>query len=329
VDVEVTRKAISTFLQPDPDSRTKEHDGRRIEEIDGGWRLLNYERYREQRDVEIRRETNRNSMRRTRAASRASATDTDGTRAVHSVPVGTKWAQAEAEAEAEADHSLRECSATRARDVTSPRKTRQDYVLPNPLDDPSEDPMVATLIAAIEGEAVLAEAVASPRGLAERIAGKLMARGTPVEWAVAAIGRAADDVAAVRATGVAPSPERVAQTIMRWASNPRRPGVPAAGADAGAGDAGGDGLRRWRSREAGGWCLKSEEDGGEYCPLCRGPFTHTSGGGYICKTCCMPAHICTAPPGEREHWLSRRERNRALPVPVSELLKSVSGGGES
>lgn len=40
-------RALAMFLAPDPDSRTKEHDGRRIAVIDGGWRLLNYEAYRD------------------------------------------------------------------------------------------------------------------------------------------------------------------------------------------------------------------------------------------------------------------------------------------
>ena len=39
------RTALACFLAPDPDSRTKDHEGRRIKEIDGGWQLLNYEKY--------------------------------------------------------------------------------------------------------------------------------------------------------------------------------------------------------------------------------------------------------------------------------------------
>lgn len=51
--------AITCFLSPDPDSRTKDHDGRRIEEIDGGWRLLNHAKYRAIRSAEDRREYKR------------------------------------------------------------------------------------------------------------------------------------------------------------------------------------------------------------------------------------------------------------------------------
>lgn len=47
VSLEATRKALSTFEAPDPDSRTLAHDGRRIERTDGGYRLLNYLKYRD------------------------------------------------------------------------------------------------------------------------------------------------------------------------------------------------------------------------------------------------------------------------------------------
>lgn len=38
--------ALKCFMSPDPYSRTKDFDGRRIEEIDGGWALLNHPKYR-------------------------------------------------------------------------------------------------------------------------------------------------------------------------------------------------------------------------------------------------------------------------------------------
>ncbi len=46
VSVDETRNAVKNLLSPDPDSRTKDYEGRRIEEIDGGWRILNYVKYR-------------------------------------------------------------------------------------------------------------------------------------------------------------------------------------------------------------------------------------------------------------------------------------------
>lgn len=48
-------EALKIFKEPDPDSRTKAFEGRRIEEVAGGWRILNYELHRdgsaEQREV--------------------------------------------------------------------------------------------------------------------------------------------------------------------------------------------------------------------------------------------------------------------------------------
>jgi len=38
---------IKKFCGPDPHSRCKEHNGRRLELIDGGWVILNYVKYRE------------------------------------------------------------------------------------------------------------------------------------------------------------------------------------------------------------------------------------------------------------------------------------------
>jgi len=41
--------ALETLRSPDPLSGTPDHEGRRIEDVDGGWMLLNYEKYREMR----------------------------------------------------------------------------------------------------------------------------------------------------------------------------------------------------------------------------------------------------------------------------------------
>jgi hypothetical protein len=57
--LEECEHALGTFLAPDPYSRTRDHEGRRIEQIDGGWRLLNHAKYRDMQDAEKRREQNR------------------------------------------------------------------------------------------------------------------------------------------------------------------------------------------------------------------------------------------------------------------------------
>lgn len=41
--------AIGKFLSPDPDSKSQDHEGRRIQAAPGGWDLLNHRRYRDMR----------------------------------------------------------------------------------------------------------------------------------------------------------------------------------------------------------------------------------------------------------------------------------------
>lgn len=48
--------ALRRLSSEDTYSRTSDHDGRRIEPIDGGWLLLNHAKYREKMSVEERRE---------------------------------------------------------------------------------------------------------------------------------------------------------------------------------------------------------------------------------------------------------------------------------
>ena len=65
--MEETVTALECFLGPDKFSRSPEYDGRRIEAIDGGWRLLNHQKYRDIRDSEARREQVREAVARHRA----------------------------------------------------------------------------------------------------------------------------------------------------------------------------------------------------------------------------------------------------------------------
>jgi hypothetical protein len=67
VSLEDAEVALNTLSSPDKYSRTPDHEGRRIEPIDGGWVLLNHEKYRSIRDEETTREVARNHMRKKRA----------------------------------------------------------------------------------------------------------------------------------------------------------------------------------------------------------------------------------------------------------------------
>jgi hypothetical protein len=59
VTLQEVEAALSAFLAPDPYSRTKDDDGRRIEEIDGGWHLINHGKYSAIRGTDERREYKR------------------------------------------------------------------------------------------------------------------------------------------------------------------------------------------------------------------------------------------------------------------------------
>ena len=67
VDVDLTKSAIQTFLEPDEYSRSPENEGRRILPIDGGWRLVNHEKYRALRDEEVIKESKRKYINARRA----------------------------------------------------------------------------------------------------------------------------------------------------------------------------------------------------------------------------------------------------------------------
>ncbi|MFM7010924.1 MAG: hypothetical protein ACKO0Z_16645, partial [Betaproteobacteria bacterium] len=104
VPLEDAEAAIHSFLSPDKYSRTPDNEGRRIEAIDGGWRLLNYQKYRDMRDDEAVKESKRKYINERRAAEREAAKR----QSVESVGACRSPSnQAEAEAEAEATTSLR------------------------------------------------------------------------------------------------------------------------------------------------------------------------------------------------------------------------------
>jgi hypothetical protein len=77
ITVEETETALKRFLAPDHYSRTPDHEGRRIEPIDGGWRLLNHAKYRDLRDEEARLEYQREWDRSHRARHPTNPTKSD------------------------------------------------------------------------------------------------------------------------------------------------------------------------------------------------------------------------------------------------------------
>ena len=73
VPVEDCRAAILKFMSPDRDSRTKDDEGRRIEEIDGGWHLLNHRKYREMASRDEAKEANAARQKRFREKEKRNA----------------------------------------------------------------------------------------------------------------------------------------------------------------------------------------------------------------------------------------------------------------
>jgi hypothetical protein len=107
VPVDDCRLAIAKFLSPDLDSRTKDDEGRRIENIDGGWSLLNFRKYREMASKEDSQ--SQEAARKARYRAKLARNNTQCPANVPNVPnvppvstLNLHIAEAEAEAEAEA-----------------------------------------------------------------------------------------------------------------------------------------------------------------------------------------------------------------------------------
>ena len=74
VTVAEARAAIAKLEAPDPDSRSKESEGRRIIPTEGGWFLINHGKYREKLGIAERREYLKLKQREHRAKKKASTT---------------------------------------------------------------------------------------------------------------------------------------------------------------------------------------------------------------------------------------------------------------
>lgn len=71
VEPEACHRALELLQSPDADSRSTEHEGRRIERVDGGFMVLNYQRILSEGAREERREYNREKQAEFRAKKRA------------------------------------------------------------------------------------------------------------------------------------------------------------------------------------------------------------------------------------------------------------------
>jgi hypothetical protein len=98
-----TRKALIKLSSPDKDSRSKEHEGRRIQDVDGGWLILNHAKYRAKLSADERREYFRMKKREYRRKSPVSTNVQD----VQDTGISSTQAEATTEAEAKASTDAR------------------------------------------------------------------------------------------------------------------------------------------------------------------------------------------------------------------------------
>ena len=120
VSVDDCRAAIGKFLAPDPDSRTKDDEGRRIEVIDGGWTLINHRKYRQMASDADRLEKAAIRQRRFRDRATRNNPESENSNAPVTLPSHSgnegvtaelhQNSQAEAEAETKAQERVREKS---------------------------------------------------------------------------------------------------------------------------------------------------------------------------------------------------------------------------
>lgn len=95
-----TRQALQELMAPDPDSRTKEHEGRRIAEADGGFAILNHGKYRAKMSADDRREYLRIKQAEHRARKSKGNPVNNPVNNRQQKSTGSTHAEAEAEAEA-------------------------------------------------------------------------------------------------------------------------------------------------------------------------------------------------------------------------------------
>lgn len=126
VSVEACEEALERLSGPDPHSRTAANEGRRIEKIDGGWELLNYERYRQAASVDDHRTKAAERQRRRRDRLKKSGPSRDKRDVTRDSVTerdrhgshGPRPPIAEADAEAEADPLIRSDARARVSSTT-------------------------------------------------------------------------------------------------------------------------------------------------------------------------------------------------------------------
>lgn len=110
VSIQATEAALVKFLAPDRYSRTQDDEGRRIDSIDGGWMLLNYQKYRRMASLDEQAEKNAERQRRFRERHKRNSIVTPSDESndtsnaeLHENNAQNRQAEADSEAEAQAE----------------------------------------------------------------------------------------------------------------------------------------------------------------------------------------------------------------------------------
>lgn len=127
VSIDACESAIQRFLSPDPYSRTKDDEGRRIEEIQGGWMLLNYGKYRLMASKDEARASNAERQRRHRDRQKRNGKGVTGN---GSVTHHRDIAEAEAEAEKENSEKSNDFSSSLSLPTRTPSRKRSAELSP-------------------------------------------------------------------------------------------------------------------------------------------------------------------------------------------------------
>lgn len=137
IDIERMREILAVLEAPDQDSRTEAEEGRRLRRIEGGWEIVNYLKYRNTRDGDLRREQQRQWDREHRGArpnskARKHLSDSKPPTTPDNPRQPPTHAEAEADTEAEAEKAKSKDFAL------SPAGSPPSFVITFTLNDKSE-----------------------------------------------------------------------------------------------------------------------------------------------------------------------------------------------
>ena len=121
VTIDECKSALECLMSPDEYSRTRDFDGRRIEPCNGGWFVLNHEKYRNLMSADERKEYMRIKQQESRARRQTSSTNVNECQTESTLSTHT---DADADAEEKAEAEERKKSAT-------PPATRKPAMLPD------------------------------------------------------------------------------------------------------------------------------------------------------------------------------------------------------